>query len=81
MLVRLSGMDYSQGIQFETSIINMEEAKKLTMNNQPKKATEAVPVLLHQALTGYFKGLPCGTCNYKVQKLALGMALSKYEAN
>ena len=27
MLARRSGMDYSQGIQFETSIINMEEAQ------------------------------------------------------
>ena len=64
MVARRSGMDYSQGIQFETSIINMEEAQELTMNNQPgKKATEAVPVWLHQELTGYFNGLPCGTCN------------------
>ena len=44
-------MDYSQRIQFETSIINMEEAQELTMNNQPKKSAEAVPVWLHQALT------------------------------
>ena len=28
-----------------------------------EKSTEAVPVWLHQALTIYFKGLPCGTCN------------------
>ena len=35
MLSRQSGMDYSQGIQFETSIINMEEAQELTINNQP----------------------------------------------
>ena len=63
MLARLSGMDYSQGIQFETSIINMEEAPEFTMNNKNKIKTEVVPVWLHQALTGYFKGLPCGTCN------------------
>ena len=37
MLARRSGIDYSQGIQFETSIINIEEAQELTMNNQPKK--------------------------------------------
>ena len=37
MLARRSGMEYSQGIQFETSIINMEEVQELTMNNQPKK--------------------------------------------
>ena len=34
MLARRSGMNYSQGIQFQTSIINVEEAKELTMNNQ-----------------------------------------------
>ena len=37
MLARRSGMDYSQGIQFQTSIFNMEEAKGLTMNNQQKQ--------------------------------------------
>ena len=34
---RRSGMDYSQGIQFQTSLVNMEEAKGLTMNNQEKQ--------------------------------------------
>ena len=38
MIARQSGIDYSQGIQFQTSIINKEEAKELTMNNQPKKS-------------------------------------------
>ena len=47
MLAKQSGMDYSQGIQFETSIINMEEAQELTMNNKLKKATKEVPVWLH----------------------------------
>ena len=37
MLARRSGMDYSAGILFQTSIINMEKAQELTMNNQPKK--------------------------------------------
>ena len=37
MLARRSGMDYSQGIQFQTSLTNMEEAKGLTINNQQKK--------------------------------------------
>ena len=36
MLARRSGMEYIQGIQFQTSLINMEEAQELTMNNQPK---------------------------------------------
>ena len=37
MLARRSGMDYSQGIHFQTSLVNMEEAKELTMNNQQKR--------------------------------------------
>ena len=28
-----------------------------------KNPTKAVPVWLHQALTSYFKGFPCGNCN------------------
>ena len=61
MLAIQSGMDYSQAIQIETSIINVEEAQELTMNNQPKKITEAVPVWIHQAITSYFKVFPFGT--------------------
>ena len=30
MLASRSGMDYSQGIHFQTSLVNMEEAKRLT---------------------------------------------------
>ena len=36
MIARRSVMDYSQGIQFQTSLVNMEEAKGITMNNQQK---------------------------------------------
>ena len=73
MLARRSGMDYSPGIQFETILINTEEAQELTMKNQPgKKSTKAVPVCLHQALTSYFKGFPCGTCDLKSQKIVIG---------
>ena len=34
MIARQSEMDYSQGIQFQKSLVNMEEAKLLTINNQ-----------------------------------------------
>ena len=37
MLARPSGMEYSAGILFQTSIINMEQAQELTNNNQPEK--------------------------------------------
>ena len=34
MIARQSGMDYSPGIHLQTSLINMELAKELTMRNQ-----------------------------------------------
>ena len=37
MLARRSGMDYGAGIYFQTSLINKEEAKEITMINQPEK--------------------------------------------
>ena len=37
MLARRSGMDYSQGIQFQTSLVKTEESKELKMNNQQKR--------------------------------------------
>ena len=37
MLVKRRGVDYSIGIRFQTSLINMDEAKALTKNNQLKK--------------------------------------------
>ena len=40
ILARRSGMGYSLGIQFQTILINMDEAKALTMNNQPGKSTD-----------------------------------------
>ena len=40
MLASRSGMNYSPGIKFETSIINMEEAQELTMKNQLKKSNK-----------------------------------------
>ena len=61
MLARRSGMDYSPGIQFK----QVPSIWKRHKNSQwkIKKATKVVPVWLHQALMGYFKGLACGTCN------------------
>ena len=50
MLARRSGMDYSAGVMFQTSIINMKQAQELTMNNQPEKWKKMVPLWLHQAL-------------------------------
>ena len=37
MLARRSGMGYSAGILFQTSIINMKQAQELTKKNQPEK--------------------------------------------
>ena len=41
IIAKRSGMYYSQDIQFETSLINMEEAQELTMNNEPKKSNRS----------------------------------------
>ena len=40
IFVRRSGMDYIPGIQFQTSLINMDKAKALTRKNQPGKSTD-----------------------------------------
>ena len=37
IIVRQSGMDYSQEIGFEESLINLDEEKSLTKSNQPEK--------------------------------------------
>ena len=38
ILERRSGTDYSPGIQFEASLVNVDEAKSLTKSNQPEKS-------------------------------------------
>ena len=40
MLARRIGMDYSPGIQFQTSLIYMYKAKALTISNRQVKSTE-----------------------------------------
>ena len=40
ILARRSGMDYSPGIHFETSLFNMDEAKAITESNQPEKSNQ-----------------------------------------
>ena len=56
-------MDFSPGIQFQTSIINMDEAKALTMNNQSGKSTDkknTVPVWILEHLRITSKEFPIG---------------------
>ena len=81
MLASRSGMDYSPGIQFQTSLINTEEAKELTMRNQLENNQQK------QCQCGSIKNLrvsskdfPVGLVIRKAKKLALGMGLSKSEA-
>ena len=40
ILARQSGVDYSPRIQFQTSLINMDKSKAITMNNQPGKSRD-----------------------------------------
>ena len=37
MIARRSRMDYIPGMQFQTSLVNTEEAKEITMRNQLEK--------------------------------------------
>ena len=76
MLARRSGMDYSQGIQFQTSLVNMEEAKELTMNNQQKRCR--CGSVKHLRISS--KDYPVGLAIRKAEKLALETAPSKSEA-
>ena len=78
MIERRSGMDYSQGIKFETSISNMEEAQELTMNKKSKKKQQKrcrCGSIKHSRVTS--KDFPVGLAIRKAKTLALGMALSK----
>ena len=40
ILVRQSGMDYSAGMRFQKFLVNMEEARVLTKNNQMGKTNQ-----------------------------------------
>ena len=74
-------MDYSQCIKFETSLINMEEAQKITINNKPKKNQQKrcrCGSIKNSWVTS--KDCPVGLAIRKAKKLALEMALSKSEA-
>ena len=74
-------MDYSTGIQFQTSIINKEEAKELTMINQPeKKQQKRCRCGSIKHLQVYSKDCPVGLAIRKAKKMALGMGISQSEA-
>ena len=82
MLASRSGMDYSPGMQFQTSLINKEEAKALTMRNQPENEQQK------RFWCGSIKHLryssedtPVGLVIRKAKKLALGLGISQCEAN
>ena len=69
-------MDYSQGIQFQTSLVNMEESKGLTMNNQQKQCK--CGSVNHLRI--FHKDCPAGLAIRKAKKSALETAPSKLEA-
>ena len=80
-LARRSGMDYIPGIKFQKSLINTEEAKEITMINQPKKRQQKrcrCGSIKHLQVSS--KDLPVGLAIIKAKKLALGMGLSQSEA-
>ena len=74
-------MDYSAGILFQTSIIKMEQAQELTINNQPEKMEHKwcrCGSIKHYRVST--KDCPVGLAMREAKKLDLGMALSKSEA-
>ena len=78
MLSRHSGMGYSPGIQFQTSLVNMKEAKELTMSNKPEKKQQKrcqCGSINHLRVTP--KDCPVGLAIRKAKKLALGISQSK----
>ena len=70
-------MDYIQGIQFQTSLVNMEEAKGLTINNQQKQCK--CGFVKHLRIS--HKDCPVGLPIRKANKSALEKSPSKLEAN
>ena len=81
MLARQSGMDYSPGIQFQTSLINMEEEKELTIINQPEmKQQKQCQCGSTKHLQVSSKDCPVGLAIRKAKKMVLGTGISKYEA-
>ena len=69
-------MDYSQGIQFQISLVNMEEAKWLTMKNQQKRWK--CGSVKHLRIS--HKDCPVGLAIRKAKKSASETAPSKLEA-
>ena len=74
-------MEYSPGIQFQTSLINMVEAKELTMRNQPEKKQQ------NRCRCGSIKHLlvsseerPVVLAIREAKSLALGMGIYQSEA-
>ena len=72
-------MDYIPGMQFQTSIIKIDEAKALTMNNQPGKSTDKkewfrCESLKHLRITS--KECPIGI-SYQNVKKALDIGISQ----
>ena len=72
MVARRSGMDYSQGIQFETSIINMEEAQELTMNNQQKKSNKSGDGVAPSSTHGLLQRIALWDLQLESPKIGLG---------
>ena len=82
MLGRRSGVEYIPGIQFQKSLINMEEVKQLTMKNQPEKKQQnrcRCGSIKHLRVSS--KDFPVGLAIRKDIILNLGMGLYQSEAN
>ena len=69
---RQTGMDYSTGIHFWKSLVNMDKSKTSTKSNRTEEHMgKAVSAQLHQALMDYLQGFPCGGCFLEGQNIGL----------
>ena len=76
MLARQSGMECSQGIQFQKGLFNMEEVEELKMNNQQKQCR--CGSIKHLRISS--KDFPVGLAIRKAKESALETAPSKLES-
>ena len=80
MLARRSVIDYSQGIQFETSIIIMEETQELTMNNQPKKINKSGACVSPSSTHELLQRIALWKSQLERPKMALSKSKAKMES-
>ena len=80
ILAKKIGMDYSAGIIFQKSLVNMEKAKLITRKNQMGKTNQKQGRKFRCGSTKHLRitsnDLPVEIYYHKAKKSALGMGIS-----